>query len=101
MSINEDVHVVAPSGDSDRYLKKAKASALELHNATQTNQLTVDDLYIVWFVKGLQNWKALIATNVPGDNLYFEVTHNGDRQETYVDGYTKTHNYVIADIPAH
>lgn len=101
MNKHEEVSVVEPAGDSDRYLKKAKVTVLNLHNAVSDTKLTTNDLYIVWFVKGLQNWKALIATNVPGDGLYYEVTYNGDRHETYVDRYIKSHNYVIADIPAH
>ena len=67
MSINEDVHVVEPAGNPDRYLIKAKLAALESHNASEEVQLKIDDFYIVWFAKGLQNWKALVATNVPGD----------------------------------
>lgn len=46
------------------------------------------DVYLVWFCKTLQNWKALVATTLP-DGLYFEVTHNGDLRETYVDTYHK------------
>lgn len=53
--------------------------------------LKFDDIYIVWFVKTLQNWKALVATSRP-DGKYFEVTHNGAKKETYVDTYVKVQN---------
>lgn len=54
------------------------------------------DLYIVWFCKTLQNWKALICTSLE-DNMYYEVTYNGAKFETYVDQYKKVMNSVIYD----
>lgn len=56
--------------------------------------LCLDDVYIVWFCKTLQNWKALVSTNIP-DGRYFEVTHNGDKNETYLDCYVKEQNQVV------
>jgi len=55
-----------------------------------------DEVYIVWFSKVLQNWKALVSTTLP-DGMYYEVTYNGDRQETYLDAYKKFDNQLIAD----
>jgi hypothetical protein len=55
-----------------------------------------DEVYIVWFSKTLQNWKALVSTTLP-DGMYYEVTHNGDKQETYVDVYKKFQNYKVLD----
>lgn len=52
-------------------------------------------MYIVWFCKTLQNWKALVSGS--GIDEYIEVTHNGDRDETYVDVYYKTKNVCIKD----
>jgi len=49
------------------------------------------DVYIVWFCKTLQNWKALLSTTLP-DGMYYEVTHNGDANETYLDAYKKFDN---------
>lgn len=55
-----------------------------------------DDLYIVWFCKTLQNWKALISTDrVKG--IYWEVTYNGDNEEAYVDRYVKSTNAAVSD----
>lgn len=54
------------------------------------------DVYIVWFSKTLQNWKALISTMLP-DGMYYEVTYNGDARETYVDAYKKFDNVAIKD----
>lgn len=52
-----------------------------------------EEVFVVWFSKTLQNWKALVATK--NTHLYFEVTHNGDKQETYVDMYDKISNTVF------
>lgn len=53
-----------------------------------------DEVYVVWFCKALQNWKALLSTTLP-DGMYYEVTHNGDTGETYLDAYKKFDNQVI------
>lgn len=51
-------------------------------------------VYIVWFSKTLKNWKALLSTTLP-DGKYYELTHNGDKDETYVDVYVKVDNVVV------
>ena len=53
-----------------------------------------DDVYVVWFCKALQNWKALVSTVLP-DGMYYEITHNGDKNETYIDCYKKWENFVV------
>ena len=58
--------------------------------------LAVDDVYIVWWSKTLQNWKALVSTTV-SDGMYYEVTYNGDKQETYIDAYKKWKNKRVVD----
>ena len=55
-----------------------------------------DEIYVVWFSKTLQNWKALLSTTLP-DGMYYEVTHNGDAKETYIDAYKKFENVCIPD----
>ena len=64
--------------------------------ADQTG-LSIDQIFVVWFSKTLQNWKAMLATTVSGDGLYFEVTYNGNVKATYVDTYLKQSNVAIAD----
>ena len=56
-----------------------------------------DDVYVVWFSKTLQNWKALVSTTLP-DGMYYEVTFNGDKREIYLDAYKKFDN-VVFQIP--
>lgn len=58
---------------------------------TDKMQITVDDVYVVWFCKTLQNWKALASTTVP-DGMYYELTYNGDKDEMYLDAYKKFEN---------
>lgn len=58
--------------------------------------MTRKDVYVVWFCKTLQNWKALVSTNAK-DDMYYEVTYNGDKGEAYIDAYKKTRNVVVSD----
>ena len=66
------------------YQKTSKEIVLDYANKhidkTDNVQITLDDVYIVWFCKTLQNWKALLSTTLP-DGMYYEVTYNGDRKE--------------------
>ncbi len=52
------------------------------------------DVYVVWYCKTLQNWKALISTTLY-DGMYYELTLNGDKQELYLDAYKKFDNKYI------
>lgn len=58
------------------------------------NEITPNDMFIVWSCKTLQNWKAIVS----GVNVkeLIEVTYNGDKDEIYVDVYEKKHNTVIS-----
>ena len=61
---------------------------------TDNKQITMNDVYVVWFSKTLQNWKALVSTTV-SDGMYYEITYNGDKDETYVDVYKKWENFKL------
>ena len=80
------------------YQKTAKEIVLDYVNKhidkTDNVQITLDDVYIVWFCKTLQNWKALLSTTLP-DGMYYEVTYNGDKKEVYLDAYKKFENRKI------
>ena len=81
-------------------MEKAKQLVVDFFNEevekTDGFTLTIDDVYIVWWSKTLQNWKALVSTNV-SDGMYYEVTYNGDKQETYIDAYKKWKNKRVVD----
>lgn len=56
------------------------------------------DLSVVWLAKALQNRKALFANvEEKGDNRYWEVTYNGDKDEYYVDTYDKIDNTCVSN----
>jgi hypothetical protein len=59
-------------------------------------EITLDSVYIVWFCKTLKNWKALVSTIIP-DEIYYEVTYNGETKETYLDVYSKQYNFTISE----
>lgn len=84
------------------YQKIAKKIVLDYANEhidkTDNVQITLDDVFIVWFCKTLQNWKALVSTNLP-DGMYYEVTYNGDKKELYLDAYKKFENRKIDEFP--
>ena len=67
-------------------------------DATDNVQITLDNVFIVWFCKTLQNWKALVSTTLP-DGMYYEVTYNGDKKEAYLDAYKKFENRKIDKFP--
>lgn len=78
--------------------EKARQIVVDYFNShvdkTDGVQISIDDVFVVWFCKTLQNWKALLSTKVP-DGVYYEITHNGDRDETYVDVYKKWENFCV------
>ncbi len=79
--------------------QKAKQLVQEYYNSHSdiTNwckQITLDDVFIVWQCKTLQNWKFMISTIV-SDGMYYELTYNGDKQEWYIDAYKKWENVCV------
>lgn len=75
------------------FMTRAKQLVVDYFNshvdATDGKKLTMEDVFIVWFSKILQNWKALVSTTVSDGMYYYEITHNGDKKETYLDVYKK------------
>jgi hypothetical protein len=96
--------VYMPNGDLNR-MKTAKQVVADYLNDGYlvsdhpVSGVTVEDIYIVWFCKTLQNWKALLSTDVLDSGIYFEVTFNGDKGELYFDHYAKVHNRAISIPP--
>lgn len=85
---------------NDEMLNKAKKLVADYFNGrcdrTDNFKLKEEDIFVVWFCKTLQNWKALLSTTI-SDGMYYEVTYNGDKKETYIDVYKKWENKHISD----
>lgn len=54
------------------------------------------EVFVVWKVKALQNWKWLISSTL-ADGMFYEITYNGDIKEFYLDAYKKFENRCIKD----
>ena len=83
------------------YQEKAKQIVINYYNErveiTDNKKLTESEVFVVWFSKTLQNWKALVSTTI-SDGMYYEVTYNGDKKETYLDSYMKWENVCVKDV---
>lgn len=80
------------------FIEKVKSvvskHANEHLDVTDGVQITEKNVYIVWYAKTLQNWKALASTTLC-DGMYYELTLNGDKSELYLDAYKKFENQKI------
>jgi hypothetical protein len=77
---------------------QARDLLVDCINAERSGTLLVRaDVKLVWFCKTLQHWKALAITTREDSN-YYELTHNGDTGETYVDVYYKDHQIIVEPI---
>lgn len=76
-------------------VKKTVADYANEHlDKSDGKQIGTEDVYVVWYCKTLQNWKALASTTL-FDGMYYEITINGDKQEMYLDAYKKFENRAI------
>ena len=76
--------------------KQIVVNYINLHRDILHKPITKDDVYIVWFCKTLQNFKALLIT-IMSNGMYYEVTFNGDKNEYYLDAYKKWENIFIKE----
>lgn len=77
------------------FTKAAKKIIKKYSNEKNKQQISLEEIYVVWNCKTLQNNKALLSTPVP-DGRYYEVTYDGDKQRFYFDAYIKEHNESIS-----
>lgn len=75
-------------------IAKAIVEQYVLEHLDKSDEVPVFEVYIVWRVKVLQNWKWLLSTSLP-DGMYYELTFNGDKKEFYLDAYKKFENRTI------
>ena len=57
-------------------------------------QMTPNEIYVVWMVKVLRNNKAMLSSN-HSDGRYFEVTWDGERENFYLDVYSRVENQAL------
>lgn len=83
---------------NNEFIKLATQAVIDYFNnrveKTDNITLTEDEVFVVWSCKALQNNKALLSTTI-SDGMYYEVTHNGDKKEIYLDAYKKWENKCI------
>lgn len=81
-----------------RFLDICKKEVCKYANAHLDNSdnkcISIDDVFMVWCCKTLQNNKALLSTTL-FDGMYYEITYNGDKNEIYFDAYKKWENKKI------
>ena len=81
--------------DFEAFVKKIVKDYTNDHlDKSDGKQITEDAVFIVWECKVLQNNKALASTTL-FDGMYYEITHNGDKNEIYVDAYKKWENFCV------
>jgi len=80
------------------FMGKAMALVRAYINAREevTDPVPDYEVYVVWFSKVLQNWKALVSTTRP-DGMYYEVTYDGEKKRAYLDAYKKFDNTTFYD----
>ncbi len=84
--------------DNSEFIKLCKVAVVDYFNRRVEIPepiIDIDDVYVVWSCKTLQNNKALLSTNV-SDGMYYEITYNGDKGELYLDAYKKCENIVLS-----
>jgi len=96
---SEEIDAKLNNFDPDDPISKIKRIVSEqIDNRLRVGIAEVPEykIYIVSFTYILGGWKAMASSNLP-DGLYYEVTYNVARKETYVDTYKRYGNVCIPD----
>lgn len=82
--------------DNEKFIERCKIMVEQriLNKLMDDGNSPEFDVIIVWSCKTLQNNKAILSATVKDAPLY-EITHNGDKGETYIDTYIKESNECI------
>lgn len=82
----------------EHFQSVCKKKLVEWYNKNRPdNKIDLNNVFIVWSCKTLQNYKLLASTTVSGDGVYAEYTYNGDKQELYEDVYVKETNVCLKE----
>lgn len=82
--------------DSYKFQKACKEWLIAYYKEKFKKDISIEDIFVVWSCKTLQNNKILMSTNIL-DGIYVECTQNGDKQETYFDIYEKRANIKVVN----
>ena len=87
--------------DSQNFINICKAVVCDYANEhldkMDNEEITSDNVFVVWQCKTLQNNKAILSTTLR-DGMLYELTYNGDKKELYFDAYKKWENRCIPAI---
>lgn len=79
--------------NTEKFIELAKqkvaayVNGLLLDDHGTVEEIEPESVYVTWFSKTIQNYKALLEVPINGDGHYYEVTYNGDLKEMYLDVY--------------
>ena len=59
------------------YESVCKNALVKWYNSHNETKITLENVFVVWACKTLQNYKALLSTTVSGDGIYAEYTLKG------------------------
>ena len=77
----------------EEFMKLCARKVAEYENKREDIEVNIDrdDVFTVWSAKTLQNSKCLMSAPHKGA-YYYEFTLNGDKNEIYMDVYSKVEN---------
>ncbi len=84
--------------NSYEFEKICKNALIKIIKKDYAEELTIEDIHLVWFAKILQNYKCTMCDkNVKENKRYYECTYNGDKKQIYIDVYNKDLNVVVEE----
>lgn len=75
----------------NQFTEICRKDILEQYKEIGNDEVSLEDVYVVWFVKSLGTAKALLSTKIK-DGRYWEYTYTSDKDVIYVDRYVKEDN---------
>lgn len=81
----------------ERFIELSKEKVRDYENERvdiSFMNVQLEDVFVVWSCKALQNSKALLSAKHKGA-FYYEFTYNGGKEEVYMDVYKKVVNVPI------